>query len=73
MDQQTLVSTILREAKRDLFNGRGRIFKKTLLATYHVTEEDFMEAINQIPEATQSPLNDNIYFLRFAQPNPSEE
>jgi len=65
MDQQTLIDTLLREAKRDFYNGRGRIFKSTILERYHINEEAFMKAINQIPEATQSILNEDIYFLRF--------
>jgi len=79
MDQQTLIDTILREAKRDYYNGKGRIFRKTFLKTYGVTEEHFMLAIKEMQklwkgiQVNQSILNENIFFFHLADSQLSSE
>ena len=75
MDQQTLIDTILREAKRDFFNGRGRIFKSEFLRGYNISEEAFMEAITTMKklwnalEIIQSPLNEEIFYFNLGGSN----
>lgn len=68
MDRQTLVNLILREAKRDFFNGRGRIFKTDFLKTYQIDEKSFVEALELLMKegiVVESSLNDDILFVRF--------
>ena len=79
MDQQTLIDTILREARRDFYNGKGRIFRKTFLRVYEVTEEDFMLAIKEMQKlwkglrVNQSILNEDIFLVHLADCQPSPE
>ena len=78
MDQQTLIDAILREAKRDFYNGKGRVFRKAFLKMYAVSEGDFMLAIKELPkfwkgiQVNQSILNEEIFFFYLGDPEDSE-
>ncbi len=73
MEQDTLIKLVLREARRDCINMKGRIFKSQILRTLQISNSDFNQAINKITKEnhatiTQAPLNPNIYYFQFNEP-----
>jgi len=49
MDREELKTAIVEGAKRDLFQGVGRIFTSSLKKNFKVTEGEIMEALKLIP------------------------
>lgn len=79
MDKQTLIDNIIKDARKDFFNGVGRIFLKDFMQRYQVDKESFIEAINDIHklwkgiEVKQSPINDNIFLVYLTNMNLDSE
>ncbi len=48
MDKETLKTTIINHAKRNYFNGRGRIDLKEFMETFNITLKDIKEALEDM-------------------------
>jgi len=66
MDRRTLQETIIREARRDLFQGVGRIRIDDFLHNYGVTREEFTAALKALPNKHRFTINNMalIYDLK---------
>jgi len=66
MDRRTLQEIIIREARRDLFQGVGRIRIDEFLHNYGVTREEFIATLKTLPNDHRITINNMalIYGLK---------
>jgi len=69
LDKKTLQNLIIKEARRDLFNGVGRIFVDQFLKETGISRKELIEALKDLKYRLHS---ENILLIYFRERDPKK-